>query len=512
MKRLLLFLVIAIAAMGPASTLAATFYHEWYADTASVNTVKLIRTGQVFGDVTDVYTMTWDATDQLYRATLDDATFVNDYYRIEDGSGNIVSEDKCIDSYFIDADQVEDKFVRNDGDDLKRGNLYVRPESGTTNVELRIDNSSNTIILAAMDTISGTTSGKTMQFQAASIDLQNSSSADIPITGIAASGTSNSAVTRAQSDSTRGSGWTYDGGANTIMGLRSDVNDLLGTGTFSANDSLFLTGSGSGGGIRLNWSFDPAGVNDSIAYVQIYYGTTAIAGYSQSGASALSSGTLSAIRASMIPMYPPRGALSATIPVLENLYVIVVAIDHTSPSAQAWGSNQILVTGVPTLIDPSTPIAGTATSYAGAISAVANAVYNIQSEFGSGGAVKVLFADNNAAQYSSVTLSDYYNVATALSSNIVVAFRKSSTFDALRLTGQARHSTAAKTCTPYLVCDALSASTTVEATSATEFTLELDCSSLADGTYLAYMKISDSSNSTSDTAYVYYPTIEAFNY
>lgn len=500
-----------VSSLIPAAN-GATFNVPFAADTASTNTVKLILHGYLFSDTSpQAYTMTWNSGDQLYYAACDDAAFVNGYYRIEDGSGNIVVEEFSINSSEIAGTQVEDVFVRNDGDDVKRGNLYVRPESATTNIDLRIDNSGSTIVLAATDTASGSTSGKVLQLQAASIDLQTSTAADIAVTGVGQSATANSAVTRSNIDTLKGSGWSYDSGNNTIMGLRADVDDLLGTGTFASGDSLFLTGTGQGYGIRVQWAFDPADVNDSISFVQVYYGGTAIPGYAQSGSSALSSATLSAIRGSMSPIYPPRGSFSVNIPVLENYYIIVVAFDHTSPSPQAWGSNQILVTGVPTVIDPTTPISGSATSYGGAIAANSNAIYAIQSEFGSGGAVKVLFADQNSAQASSVTLSDYYNTLTALSSNIAVVFRKSSTFDALRLTGKARHSAAAKICQPYLVCDALSASTSVEATTATEFVVELDCSSLADGTYVAYMKISDTSNSTSDTAYVYYPIIEAYN-
>lgn len=518
--RTLLLLLITLLVCWSTPARAATFKFYWDASAQSGNTVKLIRNGYTFaGSSPNVITMTWDATNGIYEAVLDDGTHVNDYWRIEDGSGNVVVDSFTVSSKIIDADQIEDSFVRNDGDDLKRGNLQVRPESGTTNVELIIDNSGTTIQVTASDTGSVSTTGHVLQFQAASIDLQTSGAADIPVTGVGQSATANSAATRSNIDTLKGSGWAWDSGNNTIMGLRSDVNDLMGTGTFSAYDSLFIDGGGGRGILSVQWSFVPAGVNDSIDFVQIYFGTSAVPGYSQSGAAGLSSATLTQIRSNLTGViYPERGAFSANIPALQNYYVIVVAFDHTSPTPQAWGSNQVLITGNEDPLDSSTPLIGDASSIVDGLEQLANEVNDVKVNLGGGNPMKVLFTDNNSAVASSVTLNRYYNTATAASSNIIVGWYKSSAYDALRISGQARHSDVSQTATVKLevftwtgVAAVASGSTSVTSTSLTNFSLDLDCSALTDGWYQVIMKIQDDDNSTADTACVHFPTIETFN-
>lgn len=511
MRKLLLILFLASSLQSEAS--AAAFVVTWGADTASANVVKLVRIGQAYAAAEpDAYIMTWNATRQVYETTsLDDATFLNDYYQIYDGSGSIVIDTLCVNSNLIDADQIEDKFVRNDGDDLKRGNLYIRPAPGATNTELRIDNSGSIITLQATDTTAGT-SNNILRAIAASFDLENAAGSDIPLTGVAPSAIANSAVTRAMSDSNRGPGWTWNSGANTLMGLRSDVNSLLGTGTFAANDTLFLTGAGAGGGIRLNWSFDPAGVNDSIAFVQVYYGSAAIAGYSQSGAAGLSSPTLSAIRGAMNAIYPPRGALSATIPVLENYYIIVVAFDHTSPTPQAWGSNQILVTGVPTAIDPSTPIVGTATSYGGAITTLANRIAAIGGTINS----KVLWTQTDVAATGGAnpTKGEWWNDDNTLNDRIFFTFYKDPSYTHLRLRGISHHSGASKQGFFSLGTGAGAGDVTVthSATPHTEqeWQLTVDVSSLSPSVQSATFNLLDLATGTGDTCYVHSLILEAF--
>ena len=508
----LLIAILCILCFTTTPSQAATFYFSWYADTASASTVKLIKTGKVFADVTDVYTLTWNATDQIYQVSLDDGTFLPEYYRIEDGSGNIVVEQFYLTGKAIDGDHVEDIFVRNNADDIMRGALEIRPASGTTNVELLIDNSTTTMQISATDTGSVSTSGHILQLQAASIDLQTSAAGDIAITGILNSSTTNSAVTRASRDSLAGAGWVWDSGNNTIMALRDDVDDLMGTGTFTANDTLTLSGDGGGGSINLNWNFDPAGVQDSVEHYEIYYSSSALAGYSQSGAAALSSATLSQIRSNMSRMgLPDRTATATTFLTIHSYYFIIVGFDHTSPTALAWGSNQVLVTGDDDAIDINVPLVG-GSDVVAAVGTLANEIDNLKSQTGNSGLVKPLWVHENHAQASSVTLSDFYNVATAASTNIIVAFKKTSLWDGLRLSCQGRHSQAAgDKCTVSLVCSSLSVSQVFLTTSAVDAVLELDCSSLADGQYYATMTIVDSDNNTNDTAYVYYPTIEAFN-
>lgn len=507
MRKILLFLGILLFA---ASASAAPFVVSFKADTASANVVKLVKIGAAFAAAEpDAFIMTWNATRQLYETTsLDDATFVNGYYQIYDGAGAIVVDTLSINSAVIASSQIAPLFVRNDSDAVKRGNLRLRTDpSYTDNVQLRIDNNSTNLEIYAEDTAA--TTGRTMLLRGSAVQLSaQGSAAAIPLTGIAWNSGATAAVPKSSLDSTRGAGWTS---GLTLVSLDSRLDNLEGTGTFSADDSLFLAGGGGRGVMDVNWSFDPAAVNDSIAFVQVYYGTQPVAGYAQSGAAALSSATLTQIRASMSVLHPPRGARSVSIPTLSNYYVIVVAFDHTAPTRQAWGSNQVLISGASNPLDSSVPIVGNAGSIEAAITALANKQASFEAGVGAGAVIMPLFVHHNAAQASSVTLSDFYNVASAPSQNIIVSYYKSSLFDGLRLSGRARHSAVGEKCYPAIHCDALSAQATIISTTSVDFVLELDCSTLADGWYSAIMKITDSNNATSDTAYVYDATIVAFN-
>lgn len=520
MRKLLLLLclaVFAVVGLQTRSAHAASFVVTYAADTASASTVKLIKNGKVFSDITDVYTMTWNATRQVYETTsLDDGTFINGYYRIEAGSGNIVIDTVSINSAIIDADQLEDKFVRNDGDDMKRGNLQVRPASGTTNVELLIDNSSTTMQITATDTGSVSTSGHILQLQASSIDLQTSGGSDIPITGIGQSSTANSAVTRANIDTLKGTGWTWDSGANTIMGLRDDLDAIIGTGTFTANDSLFLTGSGGGGSIALNWNFDPVAVNDSVDYYEIYYSQSALAGYSQSGAAALSTGTLSSMRSTMKRMgLPDRDGTTTTFLSHSSWYFIVVGFDHSDP-AQAWGSNQVLVSGGEDELDSNVPLIGGSSVVSG-LGQLANEVSALQSGLSSSGAgVKVWYASNFVgAAGAAPTEVTWYQAAAAATQRILFTFYKDVTFNTLRFRFQSTHDGASKSGTFYLGSDAGTATKTVTH-SATPDTwqdsyLTQDVSALDDGIYQGSISIEDGSSTTADTLFIRRVIVESIH-
>lgn len=522
MRKLILFLVLALAAIAPASSMGATFYFSWYADTASASTCKLIKTGKVFADVTDVYTLTWNATDQIYQVSLDDATFAPDYYRIEEGSGNIVVEQFYLTGAALEGDDVEDLFVRNDGDDVKRGNLYIRPASGTTNSELQIDNNSTTITLQASDT-AGAGTNRILQLIASSVDLQNQASSDIIVTGIGQSSTANSAATRSNIDSLKtggssGAGWSSE---MNLLEHESRLDDLEGTGTFTANDSLFLSGSGGRGRMDLNWAFDPSAVNDSVEHYEVYYSQSALAGYSQSGAAALSSATLTQIRGNMSRMgLPDRTATSTTMLTFENWYVIVVAIDHTSPTPQAWGSNQVLITGADSPIDNTTPLIGDATSVVDAVEQLANELATVISTGGSststGAAAKVWYASNFEGTAGGVpTEITWYRAAASTSPRIYFTFFKDATFNTLRMRWQSSHDAASGDGTFYLGTTAGTATKTYTH-SATPDTwqdnvLTQDISSLSEGVYQGTISLSDGVAATTDTLFMRRVIVESYS-
>lgn len=452
----------------------ATFYATYRAEAESVNTVKLIRNGKVFADVTDVYTMVWNGTTELYEATLDDATFTEDYYRIEDGAANIVVKNFPL--KINTTGNVADDFVKNDADDTIIGELTVKPASGTDS-QLRIGDETSTTI-----TLSGENAAKSadriVRIQGGSLDLQNRAGSDIKITGLADGTASGDAVSYDQLDAALGVGWTTEN----LVDHETRIANLEGSGTFTT-PSVSLAATGRGGrGISLNWYMNNSTNEDAVKRYEVYMASSALAGHA---AGALSSAQLAALRAHAQRLN--LGSIldnSAYVPTFDDNYFIVVAFDHDSPetnvaSAEVYG-------GAGNVLDETTPIVGDATSFAAALTALANEFDKLQTGISSSGYLDLIASQNSPATTAGGTaagLLEYTNATTSYVKKIIGVFYKDDVFDTIRLRCKLKTDNASYKAYLKVECDSEEYELNTIATSYENSTINLDCSALANGFY-----------------------------
>lgn len=453
----------------------ATFYHTFNAEAESASTVKLIRNGKVFADVTDVYTMTWDATNEHYYATLDDATFVEDYYRIEEGAANIVVRDHPV-KIKTTAD-VADLFITNDADDTIIGELSVKPASGT-DTQLRIGDETSTVIVAAAENAAGS-ADRILRVEAGSVDLQNKAAADIKITGLADGTVSGDAVSYDQIAAVQGVGWTTEN----LVDHESRIANLEGSGTFDGSEAVTLAVTGRGGrGVSLNWYMDSSTNEDAVKRYEVYMHNAALAGHS---AGALTAGQLAALRA-----YSTRVNLgdvrdnSAWIPTYETLYFIIVAFDHDSPETNVASAEANSSPGNP--LDSTTPIIGDAASLTGALTTLAGKVNEIENNVGSSAFIQVLAAQRSesaTAGAAAGALLEFTNGTTSYVKKLIFTIEKTSNYDTARLRCKLKTDNASYKAYVQIEVDAASNSYETIATGYTEITLDVDISALSNGIY-----------------------------
>jgi 3-deoxy-D-manno-octulosonate 8-phosphate phosphatase KdsC-like HAD superfamily phosphatase len=447
----------------------ATWKLPFFAAAQSASVVKLIRKGKVFADVTDVYTMTWDATHGLYEATLDDATFVSDYYRIEEGSANIAVEDFPVRNKTIALADIPDNFVRNDGDDAMLGELSVQPASGT-DTKLRIGNETATAIRIAGENAAGS-ADRIIELCGTSVKVQNAAGTAVKITNIATPTAGGDAANK-----------TYVDAVSTVVAaLDTRVVALEGTGTFSSA-AITLTATARRGTIGFSWSMDSSANESAVYTYELYIASTALAGHA---AGTLSAAQLANIRANMQSIgLPSRNARHISVAADETLFCIVVASDHAATPNMVASAQVTASTTSP--LDGSTPIVGAATSIPGAITTLAAELNKIQAAFGGGGAVKTLYnrmiLATTATGASAAALVWTEATGSPVKKSVGRVY-KDGVFSQFRIRFEMSTNNAANKAEAKLVVGTLNNTTATFATSATACIITLDCSSLADGLY-----------------------------
>lgn len=453
----------------------ASFFVTVRATAQSSNDVKLIRQGKVFADTTDVYVMAWDAANGNYYATLDDSTFVEDYYRVEDGAANVVIRQLPVKRNVTVAANIADSFIRNDQDDTMIGELAVKPAAGT-DTQCRIGDESGSEIRVSAENVAGSTLRK-LVVGCNELGLRGTAGAAVKITNLAAGTAAADAITVSQLDTVKGSGWSS---GMTLKNHDDRLANLEGSGTFST-PSVNIAATRHPLGVGLSWGMNSDPNEAAVLRYEVYMSIIQLAG--------AASGVLSAAQLAYIRNGMQRVNLAgirdrtAFIPSDQNLYCIVIGFDHDSPSVACASAQTFAQAG--RALDDTLPIIGGAANPHAALATLAGEVNTLRNLLGAGGVPINLFTETLKAAAGSgsaaAALTEWADATGAYVVKLRGNLQKSSLYRRILITVDGKSASGGMTV--QFVCSTESAAESFSATGYVTKTWTVDLSNLTNGSY-----------------------------